>query len=247
MRRRWFMLVIVFLIACLCASMSGCAKPKPRPSSRTTEDPTPTVPSTGETPAALPAPSPAAAPAPKTVLKPGEVLRDDFAGFNTSVWLPIKGAPRAKDGSLVLSSAPGKGEEVQSVERFKFKSLEFKATSETWPVDTSLGFEFWDGPVHRAIVVTNGTLGIIDQGKTGAKETEWYSDIPDWDSTKGKATDFTIQWTQKKVELLVNGKAAVTYDGPLIPDQPLRVRISASNDHKDVVKVDYVVVKEPGK
>ena len=174
---------------------------------------------------------------------PARVLfRDDFNRLDASVWWAPKGEPKVEAGNLVLSSTPGAGVEVQSYQSFRFARLQFRASSKHWPVDTSLGYEHWAGSVHRGIVVTNGHLGIIDHSQPGTNE--WYQPIPHWEKLQGKTNVFTIIWKKGRVALRINGKPALTYKGPLVPDQALRIRFNASNDVADVVKVDYVVVKK---
>jgi len=178
----------------------------------------------------------------KTTPQPPGGLLDEFTRLDTSIWSVSKGQPAVEDGWLVLTSTPGQGEEVQSHRSFKYGSLEFKATSEHWPVDSSLGAECWTGSIHRAIVVTNGHLGIIDQSK--GSPNEWYQRIPDWDSIKDEAHVFKIVWTSGKIELLMDGKSVLTYEGSLVPDSDLKVRLNASNDYNDTIRVDRVSVSE---
>lgn len=176
-------------------------------------------------------------------LKPGELFRNDFARLDSSKWWVVKGSPHTQDGWLVLASTPKHGTEVQSLQPFKYESLEFKSSSANWAIDTSIGFEMWSGRVHRAIVVTNGHLGIINQGKS-QKPNEWYGSIPEWNSIGNQVNVFNIIWNLKKVELLINGKSAVVYRGDLIPDTNMNIRINSSNDYSDEIKVDYVSVMQ---
>ena len=167
-------------------------------------------------------------------------LADEFTRLDRSLWAVPKGQPAVDDGWLLLTSTPGKGEEVQSLRSFRYVTIEFKATSQAWPVDTSLGAESWIGSIHQAVVVTNGHLGIINQSKDSPNE--WYERIPDWDTIKGQPHLFRLVWNADKIDLFIDGKSALTYEGPLIPDSDLKVRLNASNDAEDTVKVDSVLV-----
>lgn len=163
---------------------------------------------------------------------------DDFSGLDTDKWWTPKQPPAADDGWLVLSSAPGNGCEVQSRPSFLYGSLEFEATSGSWPVDTSMGFEVWGDTGHKAVVVTNGHLGIIDHSQS--PPNEWYQPIPGWDSLRACENVFRIEWAGRSVELLVNGRSAVSYSGSLTPGTGLRIRFNASQEVGDVVRVGHV-------
>lgn len=177
-------------------------------------------------------------------LKTGELFRDDFNRLDSSKWWAVKGSSYTKDGQLFLESSPKHGAEVQSLQSFRYGSLEFNASSDQWAVDTSIGFEIWSGTVHQAIVVTNGHLGIINQGKG----QEWYKSIPNWnmgkDSIGEQINVFKIVWSSRKVELLINGNSAITYQDNLIPDTKMKIRINSSNDYKDRIVVGYVSVMQ---
>ena len=168
--------------------------------------------------------------------------RDDFDNLDPQRWTRVKGSAEVSHGWLVLNSTgPQGGAEVQSKRRFKFASLEVRAASANWSGDTSCGMEGWQGDVHRAIVITNGVLGIIDQSKP--QPNEWYQEVPGWSDIKGDPHVFKLTWARKQIQLHVDGELAVTYEGSLIPEAPAAVRLNASNDHEDQLRVDYVSVK----
>lgn len=167
--------------------------------------------------------------------------------FNKSLaeyrWWKVKGSIAVSKGWLVLTSTGknGGGAEIQSRPEFKYRTLEVKASSKNWNSDTSISIEIWSSSGHRGIVVNNGCLGILDTSKPG--ENEIYKDIPGWDALKGKPHVFKFAWVKGKVDLYIDGKLAVSYAGSLVPNQPLKVRLCASNDFADQLRVDYVSVK----
>ena len=120
--------------------------------------------------------------------------------------------------------------------------MEIKAKSTGWKVDTSFGFESWDGTTHYAVVVTNGHLGIINQSKLAPNEV--YIPIPDWSTLNGLDLIYTLRWKANKVVLNIKDHpdSTVSYDGDLVPVRPLAIRFNASNDEADQLSVDYVKV-----
>jgi len=126
------------------------------------------------------------------------------------------------------------------VPRFKFKTVELKAESR-WPVDTSVGFEQWTAGGHKAIVFTNGCLGVINKSRPGTNE--FYKDVQGWEKIKKLPHVFKLVWKARRVELYVDGKLRASYEGALTPQEPLNVRLNASNDFADQLKVGYISVK----
>lgn len=169
------------------------------------------------------------------------LLQDDFLKLDTARWWIAKGSPTIENW-LVLASTAGQGAEVESREEFRFRTLKIRAASERWETDTSIGFEKLDGKVHYGVVVTNGKLGIVNQSKRG--DNAYYKPIPNWKSISDHENVFTLTWKRERVEMTVKGhpECNVSYEGPLVPQVPLKVRLNASNDRQDRLSVDYVRV-----
>ncbi|HET6454610.1 MAG TPA: hypothetical protein VFI02_09420, partial [Armatimonadota bacterium] len=105
---------------------------------------------------------------------------------------------------------------------------------------TKIGYELWATEGYYGIVITEGKLRVMSPACSPP-------DIPidGWDAIKGQANVFKIVWQEDSVLIYVNGglQPAATYQGPCIPDVPMKVRLNASNDIADVLRVDYVTVR----
>jgi hypothetical protein len=171
------------------------------------------------------------------------IFSDQFNTYDTSVWASVKGAPRVSNGRLILESTPQNGCDCTSIASYLNKQLELKTPSLNWAVDTSIGFETWT-PSHCGIVVTAGTLGIINhQLAGGIPDQEAYIAIPNWSSLKSGDNVYQIKWTSGKVELYINGTFSCSYTGNKVPTVKCNIRMNASNDYYDNLQVDYVTVQ----
>jgi hypothetical protein len=171
------------------------------------------------------------------------VWSDDFKALDQNKWWVVKGSVQATNGWLVLRSKGGNGggAEVQSRESFLCKTIEIRASADDWHQDTTIGIERWLSEGHAGIVISGGCLGILDLSKPG--ENQVYKEIPGFENLKGKPHVFKFIWRKGRVDLFIDGKSAVSYEGKLVPDKALNVRLSASNDYKDTLRIDYVRVR----
>ena len=184
---------------------------------------------------------------------------DHFLYMTSGRW-DVNAQVQTVDGHLRLSSSPGKGADIQSVlSDLCYGSLEFKAHIANWAVDTSIGYETWEGG-HRAILLTGGDLtgGDKDGQPLGhfvvinPALREAHIPIPEFDAKKDNINKFRIVWTADSASLYVNDELSVTYqwdnspDLPPVPDVPLCIRLNASNDHYDEVQVDWLTARNAG-
>jgi hypothetical protein len=171
---------------------------------------------------------------------------DDFSQLQTNVddgfWTIMKGnsATNCKSWLKLVSKGPGEGAQVQTREAFRYGFLEVKAESSNWNQDTKIGYELWAPGGYYGILITEGKLRVASPACSPP-------DIPidGWDTIKGQANVFKIVWLQDSVQVYVNNgvQPAASYQGPCIPDVPLKVRLNASNDIADELRVDYVTVR----
>ena len=169
---------------------------------------------------------------------------DDFSQLYDpdGFWTIVKGnsATNCSSWLKLVSKGPGEGAQVQTREAFRYGFLEAKAESNNWSPDTKIGYELWATEGYFGIVITEGKLRVISPACSPP-------DIPidGWDAIKGQANIFKIVWQEDSVLVYINDglQPAATYQGPCIPDVPMKVRLNASNDIADELRVDYVTVR----
>jgi len=142
------------------------------------------------------------------------------------------------------------GAEVSSCTEARFGVLKIELAATMGCVDTSFGFEKWievgGYSRHFGIVVTHGTLGILNHGVCSdvPQETEAYIPLADPEKLCQGAATFELEWTAGKVTLRIDGTLEAEYapgaGQPPIPTVPLPVRFNASNDRPDSLQVTKV-------
>ena len=169
-------------------------------------------------------------------------LNEDFQTLTSNKWT-VNAAVSTVDGKLSLKTSPGLPAEVQSKTDYLNKSLEFTASSQNWADGTSFGFETTTDVVRQAIIVSKGSLGVMNKTLAGANET--FIPIPGWNALKDNEENvFLLKWTAGGVQLLVNGILSAEYNGPLVPTVPLRVHLIADDTANDLLVVDQIKISE---
>jgi WD40 repeat protein len=144
------------------------------------------------------------------------------------------------------------GSEVSTCGTFHHGTLRVALSATTGCVDTSFGFEQWldvDGEVaHVGIVVTHGTLGILNHLVCSRVPSEREVYVPLADPARLCSGSATVElvWAGERVEVLIDGVSAAQYEqagGAVpIPDVPLPVRLNSSNDRPDHLDIDRLEV-----
>lgn len=168
-------------------------------------------------------------------------LDEDFQTLSSAKWT-VNAAVSTIDGKLALKSSPGLAAEVQSQSSFLNKSVQFTAASQSWAADTSFGFETAAGELRQAIIVTQGSLGIINKTLPGANEK--FVAIPGWNALKDEENVFLLKWTANAVQLYINGELSVEYIGALIPTAQMKVHLIVDDTVNDLLVVDQVKISE---
>lgn len=176
---------------------------------------------------------------------------EDWTYVTAEKW-DVRASVKTVDGWLILTSTPGHGAEIQSKETFQFGSTEIRVFSDnTWAVDTSIGWETWVDNMHRAVVLDNGCLGIINQAWSILPIDERYPPIPGWDALRNQVNVFRLVWASDRAELYANTEFKLAYpdavgpgNHPPLPEIPMPVRLNASDQYTDALRADYVSVRD---
>lgn len=137
-------------------------------------------------------------------------------------WFVIHGQPRTGPPGCKLElpcNAAGKSE-IQSVGRMRFGRLTFTGLYHTaWhqfpgsAIDSYVGWQLFHGAsgnCHSAIVIDDGTLGMLSNTNCAPEPTQCYCPIPGWPALASAPHTYELRWTEQAVELWIDEVLRVT-------------------------------------
>ena len=179
------------------------------------------------------------------------IIDEDFTQLCGSAWMIVKGSSAAACNSWLelISKGPGEGSQIQSKRLWQEGVLEIKAESANWASDTTIGMELWAIAGYYGIVVAQREVQEEPQEVLRVSSPAGTTSVPieNWDSIKLQANVFRFVWEGNQVQLYVNGSEVASYQGADIPDVPMKVRLNASNNIADELRVDYVILQQGGR
>jgi hypothetical protein len=199
---------------------------------------------------------------------------EDFSTALGEDWLVIHGEPESGPPfcGLRLDCSPGGKSEIQSMGEMLYGRLVFsRAFHSAWAeapeeeIDSFFGWQIFRGDCHTAIVVDDGTIGLLFQDPPECRgdpppNQQCFCAIPDWPDLAREPHTYDLEWSRSKVRLTIRDGAQVleTLVVPSeqcpcpadfrVPDVPMKVDVNCNLDGRlageHVLEVDTIAASD---